>query len=733
MEKLVAGFLLILLLFNIAIYPAIGTINVADKADKNKLNFHLPISINGNDEFTKRKGVTGGSGTKEDPYIISNWKIRPIIKTGISISNTDAYFIIENCHVYGSLLSKLIGKSPTGILFSNVENGKILNSGCYDLKGGFGILLMSSSNNIVEGCISRNNVCGLSVNGCPSGNIFNSNNNTIRNCVFSNCEDGIYFCCIPSSYNNIIESCYIKNNGRGICLDHCIHYTTIVGCNISNNKEVGLTIISASSNNHISGNVFWNNGEHAEDNCTNFWDNGPDFGGNYWSEHDSSNPYEIPGVGNNIDDYPLEEEPADNPLVGLFLYSPRVPITGREISFDASLSYDQNDDIASYEWDFDDGANTTGRVVTHTYTNGGKYDVTLKITNATKNDTIVRTIEVFDFVNGEIYVSNGQSIQDAIDTAEPGYNIYVDNGIYYENIVVDKPYLNIIGNDYNNTVIDGKQKEAVIYITASVVNISGFTIKNSSDDKAGIQIGIPDYSLDAIGCRITQNVISENNIAINMSETEQNYIVSNHITNNEIGIYTIRSFHNTFEGNQISLNEKGFWTEYGSNWNDILKNTFTDNSIGIFLSWSHYNVIIQNDIRKNNVGIKLYHAISPKISYNNICGNCEDGIVFTGSLKNAKNNWWGSILGPSFIFSIFGDRVIGVNERGRLKLKSRTTRFTGCRPWRRAPVDIQSPLTFQVTSYHTQNQNYKQYLLELKAQQVPSQNQPFYQESPKPQ
>jgi PKD repeat protein len=51
------------------------------------------------------------------------------------------------------------------------------------------------------------------------------------------------------------------------------------------------------------------------------------------------------------------------------------------ITFNATGS--ENDDITSYEWEFGDGASktTTGPQVTHTYTDGGSYDVRLRVTN----------------------------------------------------------------------------------------------------------------------------------------------------------------------------------------------------------------------------------------------------------------------------------------------------------------------------------------------------------------
>lgn len=49
--------------------------------------------------------------------------------------------------------------------------------------------------------------------------------------------------------------------------------------------------------------------------------------------------------------------------------------------FDASASADADGSIVSYEWDFDDGDVATGKTVTHRYTDGDTYEVTLVVTD----------------------------------------------------------------------------------------------------------------------------------------------------------------------------------------------------------------------------------------------------------------------------------------------------------------------------------------------------------------
>src|SRR6266567_6541755 len=92
---------------------------------------HAPILINGNSDFNPNNGVTGGSGTASDPYVIEGWNITSSGTTAISISNTDASFVIRN--VYINHLSGGSGSpTPYGINMTNVSSGAIDDSRVYN-------------------------------------------------------------------------------------------------------------------------------------------------------------------------------------------------------------------------------------------------------------------------------------------------------------------------------------------------------------------------------------------------------------------------------------------------------------------------------------------------------------------------------------------------------------------------------------------------------------------------
>src|SRR5947199_561663 len=81
-------------------------------------NPHGPIFIDGNSVLIVEKGVTVGTGTSDDPYMISGWTIQAQ-DYGIEIADTTVYFTITNV---------TISWGGDGIVLSSIQNGVVQNS-----------------------------------------------------------------------------------------------------------------------------------------------------------------------------------------------------------------------------------------------------------------------------------------------------------------------------------------------------------------------------------------------------------------------------------------------------------------------------------------------------------------------------------------------------------------------------------------------------------------------------
>ncbi|MCX8173099.1 MAG: right-handed parallel beta-helix repeat-containing protein [Thermoplasmata archaeon] len=92
---------------------------------------HSPIHISSDADFNASNGVSGGSGTAADPYIISDLEIDAQGGAfGIYVEFTNAHFRIVNCTVYNATKC-VISPYGCGIAFNSVSNGTITSCTVY--------------------------------------------------------------------------------------------------------------------------------------------------------------------------------------------------------------------------------------------------------------------------------------------------------------------------------------------------------------------------------------------------------------------------------------------------------------------------------------------------------------------------------------------------------------------------------------------------------------------------
>jgi parallel beta-helix repeat protein len=234
------------------------------------------------------------------------------------------------------------------------------------------------------------------------------------------------------------------------------------------------------------------------------------------------------------------------------------------------------------------------------------------------------------------------TIQEAIDAAFPGYGIFVKNGTYTENLIINKK-INLLGENRSNTIIDGNLNDHVIEVHAPNVSISGFTIRNSGESE--FNAGIKTLSLDSF-VTITNNIIENNQIGIFLNyayEHSNNLVKGNLIQNNMQGIYSHWADNNNIEDN-IILNNEGDGIEFIRSRNGkITDNIIKDNGgNGIyFRASSNNNLIKRNLIENNSVGIRLVDVSNKNlITKNNFVEN-DNQVSFSNSFLNKwRQNYW---------------------------------------------------------------------------------------------
>lgn len=166
-----------------------------------------------------------------------------------------------------------------------------------------------------------------------------------------------------------------------------------------------------------------------------------------------------------------------------------------------------------------------------------------------------------------------ETIQAAIDAADPGDIIQVASGTYNERITVNKP-LTLVGEASSTTIIDGNGIGIVVHSNASDVEIRGFTVQNGGDSpNSGILIG------SCVRNTIRDCIVRNNAFGIELHGSNDSIIVGNKIMNNSwAGNHVKDSSNNDIHNNIIANNSIGVWiTSESSLYNTFYHNNFIDN------------------------------------------------------------------------------------------------------------------------------------------------------------
>ncbi len=282
---------------------------------------------------------------------------------------------------------------------------------------------------------------------------------------------------------------------------------------------------------------------------------------------------------------------------------------------------------------------------------------------------------------------NYTTIQSAIDDAAPGDTIYVFKGIYTELVEVDKT-LSLVGEDRDETIIDGMGLGNVVNITADWVNFTGFKVTGgSSDGYAAIRLfGVRDCYIAnnnvfsngkfsillkiSDNTTISNNVLWDNYYGIDLWDSNGNDIVGNTVSGASRGIDLLDSDNNTVADNLVSGNGRGIALWWGSTGNTLINNTALSNyDEGIYLYHSNSNDVINNAISSSYHGIHIVHSDNNTASDNHVWNN-ENGFRLFSSDGNMVaynsvilNSQYGMTLTASRNNSIHHNNIINNSQQ----------------------------------------------------------------------
>ncbi|UCF50427.1 MAG: right-handed parallel beta-helix repeat-containing protein [Thermoplasmatales archaeon] len=431
-------------------------------------------------------------------------------------------------------LNDISSNKDNGILCLSSVNIDI-NSNSIESNLGVGIYLNNGCdyNDIINNTVSSNEEDGI--------RLYQSDENTVtENIVNNNGEPGEDggIVCFYSHNNDIFENTVYSNSEQGIFIEES-QSNEIFENVIYNNDVYGINCDS-SNNNVIYNNNIYDNTQNGNDDTSNTWHNSMLEQGNYWDDYTGADnnydgigdsPYEIPG-GDNEDEYPLMT-PYGPPKAD-FTYS----VDDKNVTFDASRSYDYDGTITTYNWNFGDGNSGSGSPVEHTYSGDGSYDVTLEVIDDDgKDDSTIKTVlvdstppEVIDntpdtATTGDIFTFNATVTDNVeVNTVTTNYR-YNDGdtksvdminteGDYWEGSIIIEHTLDLLyysiyaedtfGNGYcselwNVTIIDNDPAEITdltvdpeVQMSGYYVNISAIVIDNIGLSEVNLHVEYPD-------------------------------------------------------------------------------------------------------------------------------------------------------------------------------------------------------------------------------------------------
>jgi parallel beta-helix repeat protein len=200
------------------------------------------------------------------------------------------------------------------------------------------------------------------------------------------------------------------------------------------------------------------------------------------------------------------------------------------------------------------------------------------------------------------------TIQAAINNASNGDTIFVHEGLYPENVVVNKT-VSLVGENREKTIIDGNSTGTALEITIENVSVQNFTIRHggSNDGESGIYV-------TACSCNVTGNIVVENGLYGICLNASSNILVSGNIVDENAadGIVLFSSINNTLSANTVA-----------------------GNTFGLHLFASNQNRIINNTLERNDHGgIDLFYSSNNLLTDNNSTGNSVHGLILAYSSEN---------------------------------------------------------------------------------------------------
>jgi parallel beta-helix repeat protein len=233
---------------------------------------------------------------------------------------------------------------------------------------------------------------------------------------------------------------------------------------------------------------------------------------------------------------------------------------------------------------------------------------------------------------------NHSTIQEAINSADPGDTIYVYLGTYNEALVIGKT-LTLMGESSHSTIIDSSGSLYGIQIfDTDYVNISGFTI----DGANSANVLLVNVNNSHIHDNIFTNAISS---ALRINPGSFNDITENRFVNNLNSVMIQGTSQgnlvdsNEFEGRDTGDDGRAITFQNGAMDNIASENVIHDfvyPGIGIYVYQSESNIIKENQISNGFEAIRIF-SVNEIEFYDNVISDNTYGLNMSSAFVTVEN------------------------------------------------------------------------------------------------
>ncbi|MFX0086659.1 MAG: NosD domain-containing protein, partial [Candidatus Hodarchaeota archaeon] len=649
---------------------------------------HDPISINGDDDFIAQATAEGwsGNGSHTHPYEISELAFTgPSDSILIYIRDTSVYFLIKNC---------LVSHGGSGISFTNVRNGQVINNTVNNNRWN-GISLSDSSFNTLAGNkVTNNSGTGILLALSRKNIILD---NVLVNNVFS---------VLGMQIEDYIQQLVLNNSINGKAL---IYWQNRIGEPIPDN--VTQLILVNSDSIDITGleliSVVGVNCSHLQiqHNIISAGKTGV-----YFFEVTQIQQDAISAGGTGVYFFEVTNTLFSGNTVSNYLY-------GIEIQNCVNCSLvnnDLNNNGLGISIRNSNVTNLSGNTIYNNYWSGIRIqssdNCTLVKNNANNNDEGISIYgSSFNTLAGNQVTNNSRT---GIHLALSRKNIILDNVLvnnsfsirgmqiedYLQQLVLNNSingkaliyWQNRIGEPIPDNVTqlilvnsDSIDITRLELISVVGVNCSNLQIQHNiiSAGKTGIDLYETPYSLisgntveyqkeiginlvDSPYCVLAENIVVNNSYSgIDMSYSGKSKLTANSILNNGgPGIYLFNSGYSELTENTI-INNDGFGICLSnSSSSSLIWNVVSEtNGIGIALDGEGNNTIYGNTLTGNTgYGIQIFSSYNNLVHWNNFINNRPEGSQASDSGNNNifTHNYW-SDWSSSF-FDSDGDGIVDI-------------------------------------------------------------------------